>query len=103
MFKNPPSEAGDVGLIPGGGDKIPHTTGQLSPPAVARESFSSVQFGSVTQSGVAMRLLGGSDGKDSACNTVDLGSIPGLVRSHGGGHGNPLQYSCLENSMDRRA
>ena len=43
VFKNPPSEAGDVGLIPGWGDKIPHTTGQLSPPAVTRESFSSVQ------------------------------------------------------------
>ena len=33
----------------------------------------------------------------------DKGSIPGLGRSSGGGHGNPLQYSCLENSMDRRA
>ena len=38
----------------------------------------------------------GSDGKESACNTVDLCSIPGLGRSPGGGHGNPLQYSCLE-------
>ena len=103
MFKNPPSEAGDVGLIPGGGDKIPHTTGQISPPAVTRESFSSVQFSSVTQSVTAMKFVGGSDGKESACNTVDLCSIPGLGRSHGGGHSNPLQYSCLENSMDRRA
>ena len=33
----------------------------------------------------------------------DVGSIPGLGKSPGGGHGNPLQYSCLENSMDRRA
>ena len=40
---------------------------------------------------------GGSDGKESACNVRDLGSIPGLGRSPGGGHGNPLQYSCLEN------
>ena len=31
----------------------------------------------------------------------DMGSIPGLGRPHGGGHGNPLQYSCLENSMNR--
>ena len=38
-------------------------------------------------------------GKESACNAGDLGSIPGLGRSHGRGHGNPLQYSCLENSM----
>ena len=39
-------------------------------------------------------------GKESACNVRDLGSIPGLGRSSGGGHGNPLQYSCLENPMD---
>ena len=45
----------------------------------------------------------GSDGKEFACSTGDLGSIPGLGRSPGGGHGNPLQYSCLENPMDRGA
>ena len=44
---------------------------------------------------------GGTDGKESACNATDLGSIPGSGRSPGGGHGNPLQYSCLENSVDR--
>ena len=43
---------------------------------------------------------GGSDGKVSACNAGDPGSIPGLERSPGEGNGNPLQYSCLENSMD---
>ena len=36
-------------------------------------------------------------GKEPACNVGDVGSIPGLGRSPGGGHGNPLQYSCLEN------
>ena len=41
---------------------------------------------------------GGSDGKESTCNAGDLDSIPGLGRSSGGGHGNPLQYSCLENA-----
>ena len=46
---------------------------------------------------------GGSDGKASACNVGDLGSIPGSGRSPGEGNGNPLQYSCLENPMDRRA
>ena len=46
---------------------------------------------------------GGSDGKASACNAGDLGSIPGLGRSPGEGNGNPLQYSCLENPMDRGA
>ena len=44
---------------------------------------------------------GGSDGKESACNVGDLASIPGLGRSPREGNGNPLQYSCLENSMDR--
>ena len=44
---------------------------------------------------------GGSDGKDSACNVGDQSSIPGLGRSPGEGNGNPLQYSCLENPMDR--
>ena len=43
---------------------------------------------------------GSSDGKVSACNAADVGSIPGLGRSPGEGNGNPLQYSCLENSMD---
>ena len=42
---------------------------------------------------------GGSDGKESACNVGDLDSIPGLGRSPGGGHGNPLQCSCPENPM----
>ena len=43
---------------------------------------------------------GGSDGKQSACNEGDPGSIPGLRRSPGEGNGYPLQHSCLENSMD---
>ena len=42
----------------------------------------------------------GSAGKESACSVRDLGSIPGLGRSPGEGKGYPLQYSCLENSMD---
>ena len=46
---------------------------------------------------------GGSDGKVSAYNTGDLGSITGLGRSPGEGNGNPLQYSCLGNPMDRGA
>ena len=45
----------------------------------------------------------GSDGKESACNAGNLGSISGLGRSPGGGNGNPLQYSCLKNPMDREA
>ena len=47
--------------------------------------------------------MGGSDGKESAYNTGDLGSISELGRSPGGGHGNPLQYSCLENPRGQRS
>ena len=46
---------------------------------------------------------GGSDSKESACNVGDLSSIPGLGRSPGGWHGNPLCYSCLENPKERGA
>ena len=46
-----------------------------------------------------MGFPGGLDGKESACSVGDLGSIPRLGRSPGEEHGNPLQYSCLENSM----
>ena len=46
---------------------------------------------------------GGSDGKESTCSAGDLGSIPGLGRSPGGGHGNPLQYACLENPYGQRS
>ena len=45
---------------------------------------------------------GGSDGEESAGIAGDLGSIPGLGRSPGGGHSNPLQYSCLENPHGQR-
>ena len=51
--------------------------------------------------GLNQGFPGGSEGKASACNAGDLGSIPGPGRFPGGGHGNPLQYSCLENPMDR--
>ena len=50
-----------------------------------------------------MGFSSGSDSKESACNEGDLGSIPGLGRSPGGGLGNPLQHSCPEKSMDRGA
>ena len=50
-----------------------------------------------------MGFLGGSDSKESACNVGYLGSIPGLGRTPGEGHGDPLQYSCLGNPMEREA
>ena len=48
-----------------------------------------------------MGFPGSSAGKESICNVGDLGLIPGLGRSPGEGNGYPLQYSCLQNSMDR--
>ena len=50
-----------------------------------------------------MDFLCGSDGKESTYNVGDVGLIPGLGKSLGEGNDNPLQYSCLENSMDRGA
>ena len=50
-----------------------------------------------------MGFSGGSDGKETTCNAGDLGSVSGLGSSSGEGHGKPLQYSCLENPMNRRA
>ena len=50
-----------------------------------------------------MGFPGGTDGKESACNVGDLGSIPGLERSPGEGNGNPLQYSCRENPHGQRS
>ena len=52
---------------------------------------------------IAQGFPGGSDSKESACNAGDQGSIPGSGSYPGEGNGNPLQYSCLENSMDRGA
>ena len=48
-----------------------------------------------------MVFLGGSDSKESACNAGDLGLILGLGKAAGEGNGNPFQYSCLGNPMDR--
>ena len=50
---------------------------------------------------IILGFPGGSAGKQSVCNAGDLGLIPGLGRSPGEGNGNPLQYTCLENPMDR--
>ena len=58
---------------------------------------------SILYRGLGRSFPGGLDGKESTCNGGDLGSIPGLGRSPGEGNGHPLQYSCLENPMDRGA
>ena len=57
----------------------------------------------VTHIDNGMGFPGGSVGKEPACSAGDPGSVPGPGRSPGVGHGNPLQYPCLENPMDRGA
>ena len=59
--------------------------------------------GNVGKTSFLFRFPGGSDGKASAYNAEDQGSIPALGRSPGEANGNPLQYSCLENPMHRGA
>ena len=65
-----------------------------------------MKFGSVVKKLPAMQAQCKEAGKEAACNAGgirDMGLIPGLGRFPGGGHGNPLQYSCLENPMDKRS
>ena len=80
--------------------RIPGTGEPGGLPSVGRTGLETTE---ATQQQQQQGLPGGLDGKESAHNAGDLGLIPGLGRSPGGGHGNPLQYSCLENPMDRGA
>ena len=68
-----------------------------------RKSSSSLELPRLEHGTTILGFPGGSDGKEPACNAGDLGLFPGLARSPGQGNGYPLQYSCLENSMDRGA
>ena len=61
------------------------------------------RWGRGGDSGSLQGFPGGSNGKEAACNAGDWGLIPGLRRSPGEENGNPLEYSCLENSMNRGA
>ena len=67
------------------------------------EKVASLTFGTSSWVGMGMGFSRDSDGKESACNAGDLGSIPGSGRAPGEGHGSPLQYSCLEDPMARGA
>ena len=74
------------------------------PTRMAVESENSLGFGA--GQGLGRGFPGGVNGQEPACQCrrhKDAGLIPGLGRSPGGGHGNPLQYSCLESPMDRGA
>ena len=66
-----------------------------------KKNFSSSRFSFVDNYSLTWHFPGGSDSKESACSAEDLGSIPVSGRSSGVRNGNPLQYSCLGNTMDR--
>ena len=70
-------------------------------PGLGSESLVSLTF--PLPHGLGLGFPGGSDGKEFTCNAGDLGLIPRLGRSPGEGHGNPLQYSCLENPHGQRS
>ena len=72
----------------------------LTPPSVSQGQISPRLNDSLVSYLPLTFYAGGSDGKASAYNVGDLGSIPGSGRSPGEGNSNPLQYSCLENPMD---
>ena len=65
--------------------------------------FNKIKYLIIVYGRVNRGLPDGSDGKECTCYVGDLGLIPGSRRSPGEGNGNPLQCSCLENSMDRGA
>ena len=85
------------GLIP-----FPHLLSHFLPSCIFPSGSGSI-YQDYLEAPTLLGFSGGSEGKESAFNAGDLGSIPGFGRSLGGQHGNPLQYSCLENSMDRKA
>ena len=71
------------------------------PPGISRLYYCQAETG--TKQAHILGFPGGLAGKESTCNVGDLGLIPGLGRSPGEGHGNPLQYSCLENLHGQRS
>ena len=122
MVKNPPAKAGDMSLIPGSGR--PPGEGNDNPlqysclenlmgrGAWRLQSMGSQRAGHdlvTKQQQLALAYLpfkgfpGGSVGKEFACNVGEIGSISGLGQSPREGNGNPFQYSCLQNPMDRGA
>ena len=72
------------------------------PPSDRSSDTSTRPFCLLKIAAIPCHLPGSSAGKEPTCSAGDPGSIPGLGRSPGGGYGDPLQYSCLENPMDRK-
>ena len=115
------SSAGDLGSTPGSGRSLGEGNGYplqhscLENSADRGASWTTFHGVAKRWTGLSMSKVniaaicklwafpGGSDGKESICIAGDPGSIPGSERSPGGGNGNPFQYSCPENSMNRGA
>ena len=90
------------GCLPGGVQHLPKDLRPLSFQDSNSLAFEKCIF-SIKMAPYALNFPCSSVGKEFACNAGDLGLIPGSGRSSGEGNGNPLQYSCLENPMDRGA
>ena len=101
LVKNPPAHEGDLGSIPGLGRSPGEGKGYPLQYSGLENSTDCVVHG-VTKSQAWLSNFH-SNSKNSTCNVKDLDLIPGLGRSPGEENGYPLQYSCLENSMDRGA
>ena len=96
--------AGDLGLIPGLGKSPGEGNGYPFQYSGLENSMDRIVHGvAKSRTQLSEGFPGGSDGKESTCNVRDLYSIPGLGRFPGEGKSYPLQYSGLENSMDRGA
>ena len=99
------------GILLGGSLPQPSRLCPVSPTFLSLFEFpSGSTLGTVGSHGISTHTSvpfggfpGGSEGKESTCNAGDMGLIHGSGRSSGEGNGNPLQYSCLENPLDRRA
>ena len=108
-FKTPRSQEGEVSCLLEPGRAWGSSPGPAEPAVLnlpcSLHCFAKDQLTETKRKGPSYTVgdLGGSDAEESACSAGDLGSIPGLGRSSGGGNGNPLQYSSLENPMDRGA
>ena len=110
MVKNLPANAEELGSIPGSGRSPGEGNGKplqyscLENPMDGGAWWNTVHGTTKCfhfHNTILIILSGGSDGKESACNVGDPGSIPGLGRSPGKGNGNLLQYTCMENPMGR--
>ena len=100
MIKIPLSNAGHAGSIPGWRAKLPHASWPKNQIPKQKQHCNKFNKDLKWSTFFKKGFPGGSEGKESACNAGDWGSVPESGRSPGEGNSSPLQYSCLENPMD---